>query len=106
MQERLQSAENAIKERQRELSMDHGGTQEERQAIDSARRGSEVFAQRRGSMAEAASQRESAALLDWSLRKRKITIPAPQLGFYTNANIVAVFRTFPAMDMSASDTCG
>jgi cytochrome c biogenesis protein ResB len=29
MQERLQSAENAIKERQRELSMDHGGTREE-----------------------------------------------------------------------------
>jgi hypothetical protein len=36
MQERLQSAESAIHERQRVLSMDHGGTPEERQAIADA----------------------------------------------------------------------
>jgi hypothetical protein len=36
MQERLQSAESAIQERQHVLSMDHGGTPEERQAIADA----------------------------------------------------------------------
>ena len=36
MQERLQSAEGAIKQRQRVLSMDHGGTPAERQAIADA----------------------------------------------------------------------
>lgn len=39
VQERLRSAENAISERQRVLSMDHGGTPEERQAIADALRG-------------------------------------------------------------------
>ena len=36
MQERLKSAECAIKQRQHVLSMDHGGTPEERQAIADA----------------------------------------------------------------------
>ena len=39
MHERLQSAEDAIIERQRVLSMDHNGTPEERQAIVDALRG-------------------------------------------------------------------
>lgn len=39
MQERLRSAESAIEERQRVLSMDHGGTPEERQAIADALNG-------------------------------------------------------------------
>jgi hypothetical protein len=39
MQERLQSAESAIRERQHVLSMDHGGTPEERQAIAAALNG-------------------------------------------------------------------
>jgi hypothetical protein len=39
MQERLQSAKSAIHERQRVLSMDHGGTPEERQAIANALKG-------------------------------------------------------------------
>lgn len=33
MHERIQAAESAIDERQRILSLDHGGTEEERQAI-------------------------------------------------------------------------
>jgi hypothetical protein len=36
MHERLRSAEDAINERQRVLSMDHNGTPEERQAIAAA----------------------------------------------------------------------
>lgn len=39
MQERLQSVEVAIKQRQHVLSMDHGGTPEERQAIADALNG-------------------------------------------------------------------
>jgi hypothetical protein len=39
MQERLQSAEREIHERQRVLSLDHGGTPEERQAIADALHG-------------------------------------------------------------------
>jgi hypothetical protein len=39
MQERLRSAEGAIKQRQHVLSMDHGGTPEERQAIADALNG-------------------------------------------------------------------
>lgn len=39
MQERLQAAERALHERQRVLSLDHGGTPEERQAIDDALHG-------------------------------------------------------------------
>ncbi len=39
MQERLQSAESAIHQRQYVLSMDHGGTAEERQAISDALHG-------------------------------------------------------------------
>jgi len=39
MQERLQSAESEIHERQRVLSLDHGGTPEERQAIAEALHG-------------------------------------------------------------------
>jgi hypothetical protein len=39
MEERLQSAESAINQRQRVLSMDHGGTPEERQAIADALNG-------------------------------------------------------------------
>jgi len=39
MQERLQSAELEIHERQRILSLDHGGSPEERQAIADALRG-------------------------------------------------------------------
>jgi hypothetical protein len=39
MQERLQAAELEIHERQRVLSLDHGGTPEERQAIGDALHG-------------------------------------------------------------------
>ena len=39
MQERLKSAERAIKQRQHVLSMDHGGTPQERQAIANALNG-------------------------------------------------------------------
>jgi len=39
MEQRLQAAESAIHERERELSLDHGGTPEERQAIADAARG-------------------------------------------------------------------
>jgi hypothetical protein len=39
MQERLQAAEREILERQRVLSLDHGGTPEERQAITGAMHG-------------------------------------------------------------------
>ena len=39
MQERLRSAEVEIHERLRVLSLDHGGSPEERQAIDGALRG-------------------------------------------------------------------
>jgi hypothetical protein len=43
LQERLQSAESAIHERQHTLSMDHGGTAEERQAIADALNGMKVL---------------------------------------------------------------
>jgi len=39
MQERLQAAEREIRERQHVLSLDHGGTPEERQAIAEALNG-------------------------------------------------------------------
>lgn len=39
MQERLQAAESEIRKRQHVLSMDHGGTPEERQAIADALNG-------------------------------------------------------------------
>ena len=39
MQERLQAAESEISKRQHVLSMDHGGTPEERQAIADASKG-------------------------------------------------------------------
>ena len=39
MQERLQAAESEIRERKRVLSMDHGGTPEENQAIADALKG-------------------------------------------------------------------
>ena len=39
IQERLQAAERAIDERERILSLDHGGTPEERQAIADALHG-------------------------------------------------------------------
>ena len=39
MQERLKAAEREIHERQYVLSLDHGGTPEERQAIDDALHG-------------------------------------------------------------------
>ena len=39
MQERLQAAEGEIRERQHVLSLDHGGTPEERQAIAEALNG-------------------------------------------------------------------
>jgi hypothetical protein len=39
MQERLQAAEREMHERQRVLSLDHGGTPEERQAIADALHG-------------------------------------------------------------------
>jgi hypothetical protein len=39
LQERLQAAEREIHERQRVLSLDHGGTPEERQAISDALNG-------------------------------------------------------------------
>jgi hypothetical protein len=41
MQKRLQVAESEIRKRQHVLSMDHGGTPEERQAIADALRGME-----------------------------------------------------------------
>jgi hypothetical protein len=43
MQERLQTAEREIQERQRVLSLDHGGTLEERQAIADALSGMKVL---------------------------------------------------------------
>jgi hypothetical protein len=36
MEERIRAAESAIAERQHEFSLNHGGTQEERQAIEDA----------------------------------------------------------------------
>ena len=43
MQERLQAAESEIQKRQHVLSMDHGGTPEERQAIANALNGMKVL---------------------------------------------------------------
>jgi len=43
MQERLQVADHEIHERQRVLSLDHGGTPEERQAIADALNGLKVL---------------------------------------------------------------
>jgi hypothetical protein len=39
MQERLQAAESALRKRQHVLSLDHGGTPDERQAIANALHG-------------------------------------------------------------------
>jgi hypothetical protein len=43
MQERLRVAESEIRKREHELSMDHGGTPDERPAIASALRGMETL---------------------------------------------------------------
>ena len=43
MQERLQAAESEIQTRQHVLSMDHGGTPEERQAIANALNGMKIL---------------------------------------------------------------
>jgi hypothetical protein len=48
MQERVQAAESAIHERQRVLSMDHGGTPEERKAITDALNGMKVLRREAG----------------------------------------------------------
>jgi hypothetical protein len=57
MPKRIQAAESAIHERQRVLSLDHGGTPAERQAIEDALNGLKVV------------RRESA---DWLARQERI----------------------------------
>ena len=46
MPERIQAAESEIRERQRVISEDHGGTAEEREAIANALRGVQVLQNR------------------------------------------------------------
>jgi len=43
MEERVRTAESAISQRKRQLSLDHGGSPEENQSIENALRGLEVL---------------------------------------------------------------
>jgi hypothetical protein len=109
MQERLLAAESEIRKRKHVLLMDHGGTPEERQAIADALNGMKSL---------------QAEVAEWQVRqvpdgkarhtgldrlptKREAkSIVGPQLRLHQHRHNVAVARTFPAMDMSASDTGG
>ena len=59
MHDRIQSAECKMHDRQRELSADHGGTPEERQAILNALKGMRTVANRGSLLAESAGSSES-----------------------------------------------
>jgi hypothetical protein len=104
IENRIDAAESAIRERKRILSLDHGGTPEEQQSLLDALNGLKSLRQdvarweRNTAQAARGGLDEFGFVGGWG--------PVRSLVSTSNASTVAVPRTLPAMVTSASDTTG